>query len=493
MPNLSYLQKEGTMRPSQYRYFAVLFLAFILTSLTLLPVYSAPNYATAKFKQLWEYSDKLVDEQPGAGRGYTWGPNTFGAFSEEYQEGSNGRRLVQYFDKSRMELSANGQLVTNGLLTKELVTGLRQDGDNRFIQLNPSTIQVAGDDNSNGNAVAPTYASFKGVVTFQPGENTAPDRTGQSINQAIAKDGTVTTLDKPPANITIATYEGTLGHNIPSVFQDFQNLNGKVWTGVNYVAGKVYTVNPIANVFGYPIAEAFWARAVVAGQEKDVLIQLYERRVLTYTPSNPDGFKVEMGNIGQHYYHWRYLQNIPAPISLTGSGNKVVKGVNVSAGIARMTSFHDGKKNFAAKVLDPTGKTVGFPVNTIGVYQGNTFIEVPQSGSYALEVTADGNWKVDIQDMLSLRQEPPQPGASFKGKGDVTLKFTPPQVGLNVFHLAYSGPRNFAVVAYDSNGRNVATIANEIGNYTGEKAFSALAGDYYLTIRSSGDWSIDIG
>ena len=36
------------------------------------------------------------------------------------------------------------------------------------------------------------------------------------------------------------------------------------------------------------------------------MIQIFERRVLTYTASNPAAFKVEMGNIGQHYYQWRY-------------------------------------------------------------------------------------------------------------------------------------------------------------------------------------------
>ena len=43
-----------------------------------------------------------------------------------------------------------------------------------------------------------------------------------------------------------------------------------------------------------------------------MLIQPYERRVLTYVPTAPEGFKVQMGNIGQHYYQWRY-GTIPAP------------------------------------------------------------------------------------------------------------------------------------------------------------------------------------
>ena len=37
-----------------------------------------------------------------------------------------------------------------------------------------------------------------------------------------------------------------------------------------------------------------------------MLIQCFERRCLTYTPGNPDGWQVEAGNVGQHYFHWRY-------------------------------------------------------------------------------------------------------------------------------------------------------------------------------------------
>jgi hypothetical protein len=37
-----------------------------------------------------------------------------------------------------------------------------------------------------------------------------------------------------------------------------------------------------------------------------VLIQAFERRVLTYTPDNTPEFRVEMGNIGLHYKTWRH-------------------------------------------------------------------------------------------------------------------------------------------------------------------------------------------
>jgi hypothetical protein len=39
------------------------------------------------------------------------------------------------------------------------------------------------------------------------------------------------------------------------------------------------------------------------------MFQVFERRILTYTPNNPSAFRVESGNVGLHYLQWRY----PAP------------------------------------------------------------------------------------------------------------------------------------------------------------------------------------
>jgi len=57
---------------------------------------------------------------------------------------------------------------------------------------------------------------------------------------------------------------------------------------------------------GFPVTEAYWARVKVAENYRDVLMQCFERRCLTYTPGNPPGFATEAGNVGQHYHTWRY-------------------------------------------------------------------------------------------------------------------------------------------------------------------------------------------
>src|SRR5207248_2825743 len=56
----------------------------------------------------------------------------------------------------------------------------------------------------------------------------------------------------------------------------------------------------------------------IAGVYQDVLIQAFERRVLTYNPANSPAFQVEMGNIGLHYYDWRY-NNIGACPNVIGT------------------------------------------------------------------------------------------------------------------------------------------------------------------------------
>jgi hypothetical protein len=59
-------------------------------------------------------------------------------------------------------------------------------------------------------------------------------------------------------------------------------------------------------LFGLPVTGAYWVKAKVGGVERPILFQVFERRVLTYNPANEPAFRVEMGNVGQHYYQWRY-------------------------------------------------------------------------------------------------------------------------------------------------------------------------------------------
>ena len=85
-------------------------------------------------------------------------------------------------------------------------------------------------------------------------------------------------------------YEPTLGHNIADVFWRWLGTQPVDW---------VYAV-------GYPLSEPYWTNAVIGGENVWVLVQAFERRVLTFVPTAPAAWQIEAGNVGRHYYEWRY-------------------------------------------------------------------------------------------------------------------------------------------------------------------------------------------
>jgi hypothetical protein len=107
----------------------------------------------------------------------------------------------------------------------------------------------------------------------------------------------------PPANVSYAQYVPETHHNIPDVFRTFLNQTGIIYSGGRYSNGQLFDW---VGAFGYPIGDAYWMRTNIAGVAQWSLVQPFERRILTYTPSNTAGYQVEMGNVGQHYYRWRY-------------------------------------------------------------------------------------------------------------------------------------------------------------------------------------------
>ncbi len=283
-----------------------------------------PSFSNALFKTKWQRADKpITDGVANPSRSWLWGPESFSPStgnSESYLESPGGSRTVLYFDKARMELNnpATG-LVTNGLLVRELISGRLATGDSAFTQLQTATdIPIAGDPQNNNG---PTYSSF-GKVATTDNDNPSSDRTGQAVADTITRDGAIGTNPDLGGYSKYAYFENTLKHNIPEVFWNFLNQRGNV-----YVNGQLQNNQPVLgdnpnapwlDATGFPITEAYWATVTVAGQSKLVLTQAYERRVLTYTPDNPVAFKVEMGNVGRHYFNWRYDNKYDLPIPAGG-------------------------------------------------------------------------------------------------------------------------------------------------------------------------------
>jgi hypothetical protein len=284
----------------------------VLGSLVLLLSVSSSALATAEadpFQNTWMRTDKAVNDLV-VDRTWIWGPmETSLSVTEPYVEGHDGEREVIYFEKSRMEITdwtgdrSSPWMVTNGLLVVELMSGRLQLGHAVFEQRDAAHINVAGDQNDpNG----PTYA------TLAPLRSAAPHAAGSTIIKRLQRDGNITD-DPAMARYNVTTAHRVtvdhIDHRIASVFWDFMNSSGTVWEeGQGFVHGRIF-FDAFYGV-GLPITEAYWTTVLVNGAEQDVLLQCFERRCLTYTPGNAPGWRVEAGNVGQHYYFWRYGERL---------------------------------------------------------------------------------------------------------------------------------------------------------------------------------------
>ena len=265
-------------------------------------IQAAQNFASPLFAQRWQQDEQVVpnfwgplaDAHPGQ-------PEPYGGEDvcrpprqcpARIPDGSaTGQRLVQYFDKGRMELTQGGQgtIVTSGLLVHELITGQLQLGDTQFQALAPATVPIAGD----RTTAFPLYrdlGSGAAASTMTP--------AGTPVTLLLTPQGG-SAIPRPRDEQTVVSLIDTqTGHGLPKGFADFRSRVG------------------LQNV-GLALTDPFWADVQIAGTTQRILIQAYERRVLTYNPANPAQFQVEFGNVGQQYYLWRYGAPLSAAPSST--------------------------------------------------------------------------------------------------------------------------------------------------------------------------------
>ncbi|HEY0071819.1 MAG TPA: hypothetical protein VGE04_17810, partial [Chloroflexia bacterium] len=287
--------------------------------------FNIPYFGHPSFEKLWRRTDQLV-ARGQADRSWYWGPSQIsGPIKEKLGDRT---RIVQYFEKTRMEINDpdnHPDRVTNGLLSNELISGYMQVGENEFERHDPAPYVIAGDpddpNNPNDDNSNPTYASFAAVSNtkdankYQPNRLTSqpqPQYATATINRAGTVGNDARYAGFAFRNATqIVYFDSATRHNVPTVFWDYLNACGPIVQGGTVVDNQPIN-DPWWSASGLPISDAYWARVTLFGQLEDVLVQAFERRVLTYRPAatNPD-FRVEMGNIGAHYVQWRYPRGVP--------------------------------------------------------------------------------------------------------------------------------------------------------------------------------------
>lgn len=309
----------------------------LLVGLVLLVAGALPVLAVADetaFERVWAASDGVV-ANGDVTRTWFWGPAPLFTIDESYREGVEGQRRVQYWDKGRMEISnpnddpASPWYVSSGLLPIEMISGRIQTGDRDTQRRSPADIPIVGDPNRATNPNAPTYADFFAVTTVfldsrlvpvsaDPigpiaADSPAPPRFGDLVAEQLLPGGEIQRRPDLAASVPgtrLVYYSGVLSHNIPEVFWNFlQQIESPQVNGTDrpdMLADWVYLV-------GYPASEPYWVTTNIDGFPQDVMVQVYERRVLTYNPDNAPSLQVQMGNTGSDYYRWRYELTSPPP------------------------------------------------------------------------------------------------------------------------------------------------------------------------------------
>ncbi len=226
-------------------------------------------------------------------RAWTWGPQVARSGAETYDDAPGGRRSVWYWDKGRMEITdpqaAHDEwFVTSGLLVRELISGQMQTGSRSDERWEPAAVPVAGDLDAAPSTTL-TYADLTALASL------SNDRRAPALDAALALTATLTAGGVAGYDAALArwdvhpgAYDAALGHTIPDVFVDALSPENLL-----YLAG-------------HPLTESYWVTVPISHTPTQVLLQAFERRVLTYTPTNAPAWQVEWGNVGSQYAQWRY-------------------------------------------------------------------------------------------------------------------------------------------------------------------------------------------
>jgi len=420
-PPGSHARKGAISTPQRVVGFALL--ALILAGAILSAQGASANVAANKsFYETWARTDDPVANNK-VSRTWMWGPEAFTVGIEEpYAESPDGHRVVQYFDKSRMETNewADGQptgwYVTNGLLVMELISGRIQLGNDSFHQDSPAQVNVAGDSD---DPTGPTYASFTGLLDV-PG---VP--AGSAVTRKLDRSGAVTVDESLAARgITIGAPDEMTGFGVASPFWDFMTSKGLVYQDGGYATADLFT-NPYFAT-GRPITLPYWITVKVGGTYEDVLVQAFERRVMTYTPDNPDGWKVEAGNVGRHYHAWRYGSSEP-------TGHEMLFSIPVGP---EGLEYRFGNK--------PTPELVNYGPNAITMAPDGTFWIADAAGKRLVHYSATGQ-KLNVIDLLQY-----DAASVFDveaSTGDVWVLFG--NLDLGVFRLGQFIPEGQLLRMYD--------------------------------------------
>lgn len=260
---------------------ALLIIAVTFAVVSFFPVRHSetPPFASPAFQRTW-----VSEADASTGVIDLWGNEPLSWRVEPYIGAPNNRRVVQYFERGRMEVESGSSEISYGSLVAEMVSGQIDLGHDMQIERQAPDIPI---DSGDADDRIPTYLTLSRFL-HQP----ADDQTGERIRDWISSAGRFE-RDSTPQVLQYGRYIDQTGHNLPDVTVELfrrPEFQGNAWI----------------ESFGYPITEPFWADYRRMDDVLPSLVQVFERRILVYTPGFEPARAFTVANSGRHYSWWRY-------------------------------------------------------------------------------------------------------------------------------------------------------------------------------------------
>lgn len=171
---------------------------------------------------------------------------------------------------------------------------------------------------------------------------------------------------------------------------------------------------------------------------------------------------------------------VPGPVVYTGSGDDAVQIGTLDWGcVFHITGNQEGG-SFSVRGYDANGSYVGLFVDTSEPYEGVTLDPVQETA--VLEVSASGEWTIELLPVLSL--DTISVGETVSGSGDSVLLISSFDTTATI--TGNEGRHYFSVRTYGTEGNEL--LVDTTDAYEGTVM---LAGDpVFLEIKAVGEWTV---
>ena len=230
-------------------------------------------------------------------RPWSWGPAPL-AMTVDHVPGVGERRSV-WFDKGRIDINdptgdrSSIWYATGAPLVTELLAGAIRINEQTWVDRDDALMPIAGD---MAQPSPVTYATLGALATLPTaataGVGPSEQAIGSRVTTLLQPSGTLLLDGVSQATVTVGAYDTVAGHNVAQPF-------------VNWMATLGEAALPTV---GHALTEPYWIDTVIGGEHRRILVQAFERRVLSFDPAQPLPWQVESANSGVHYRLWRGLE-----------------------------------------------------------------------------------------------------------------------------------------------------------------------------------------